>query len=98
MSIQQYEYKREQAQRARREAAALRDLHGIATCGLDMKYRHHHEHDGDQYINHGTYTVPTRIALRVADQYPIWAAEYDAIADALEAEMAAMLAAPREGS
>ena len=91
-AVAAFEAKQEKARRARSEAAELRRLHGIATCGLDMRYRHEHHHTGPTYINHGTYTVPDRIALRVADQYPIWAAEYDAIADRIDAELAAALA------
>jgi hypothetical protein len=79
MTIQAYEYKREQARTARREAAELRELHSVAKCGLDLK------------LNYGTQYVPRHIELRVADQFPIWAAEYEAVADRLEAEMAAML-------
>jgi hypothetical protein len=79
MTIAAYEYKREQAQIARREAEELRDLHMSAKCGLDLR------------MNYGTRDVPRHIVLRIADQFPIWAAEYDALADRLEAEMAAML-------
>lgn len=86
MSVQQYEYKREQAKTARREAAELRELHKIAKCGLDLR------------LNYGTKYVPRHIEMRVADQFPIWADEYEAVADRLEAEMQAMLANPREGS
>ena len=92
MTIEAYERKREQARQARQEATELRELYEIATCGLGMRYRHNHDHTERQVINHGIYEVPTRIALRVADQYPIWAAEYDAIAEQIEAEMSAMLA------
>lgn len=74
-----YEYKREQAQIARRQARELRDLHLTAKCGIDIR------------INYGTRAVPRHIAMRIADQFPIWADEYDAVADRMEAEMAAML-------
>jgi len=83
MSTQRFEYKQEQAREARFQAAELRDLHLTATCGLDMK------------IQFGSRSVPRHIAMRVADQFPIWAAEYDAVADRLEAEMEAMFATGR---
>ena len=74
-----YEYKREQARTAQRQAADLRDLNGVSRCGLDIQ------------INYGTRYVPRHIALRIADQFPIWADEYEAIAKRLEAEMESML-------
>lgn len=77
--IEQYEYLREQARIARREAGELRELHKIATCGLDQRY------------GYGNHRVPHHIARRVADSYPIWADEYDAIATNLEHQMAEML-------
>jgi hypothetical protein len=80
MSARQYEYKREQAKIARRQAEELRKLHTIANCGLDIR------------INYGTKYVPQHIAMRIADQFPIWADEYDTVADRLESEMAAMFA------
>ena len=49
---------------------------------------------GATVVNFGTYTVPKHIALRLADQYLIWAAEYDAIADQIEAELATALTTP----
>jgi len=79
MSMAAYEYKREQARTARRQAAELRELNNISRCGLDIR------------INYGTRYVPTHIALRISDQFPIWADEYDAIAARLEAEMESML-------
>lgn len=79
MTIEAYEYKREQARTARREAKELRELHKIAHCGLDLR------------LNYGTRYVPRHIEMRVADQFPIWADEYEAVAEQLEAEMAAML-------
>lgn len=80
MSVANYEYKREQAKTARYEAAELRDLNSVARCGLDLQ------------MNYGTKYVPRHIVMRIADQFPIWAAEYEALADRLEAEMEAMLA------
>jgi len=79
MTIAAYEYKREQVQIARRQAADLRNLHTISKCGLDIR------------INYGTKHVPQHIALRISDQFPLWADEYDGVADQIEAEMAAML-------
>jgi hypothetical protein len=79
MSIRNYEYKREQALTARREAEELTDLHLTATCGLDLR------------MNYGTRNVPAHIARRIANSYPIWAAEYLAIAERLENEMEAMI-------
>lgn len=79
MTIAEYEYKREQARIARREAAELRALHLTSKCGLNIR------------INYGTKNVPTHIALRISDQFPIWAAEYEALAEQLEADMASML-------
>jgi hypothetical protein len=79
MSIANYEYKREQARTARWQAADLRDLNGVSRCGLDIR------------INYGTRDVPQHIALRIADQFPIWADEYEAVAARLEAEMESML-------
>lgn len=79
MTVREYESKREQARTARREASELRELHLISNCGLDIR------------INYGTKYVPRHIALRISDQFPIWADEYDAIAARLEAEMEAML-------
>lgn len=79
MTIAAYEYKREQAKIARRQAKELRELHRVSKCGLDIK------------INYGTKYVPRHIAMRISDQFPIWADEYDAVADRIEAEMAAML-------
>lgn len=78
MSKRIYEYKQEQAKLARSQAKDLRKMHEIASCGLNIK------------INYGTYYVPQHIAMRIADQFPIWAAEYDAVADQLEAEMESM--------
>lgn len=80
MSKTSYEYKRDQAKTARQQARDLRSLHGTATCGLDIQ------------INYGTRYVPRHIAMRIADQFPIWADEYDALADRLETEMDAMFA------
>lgn len=79
MTVQQYEYKREQARTAREQAKELRELHLISKCGLDIK------------INYGTKYVPRHIALRISDQFPIWADEYDAVADRLESEMSEMM-------
>ena len=79
MSIRAYEYKREQARTARYEAKELRELNTISRCGLSIQ------------INYGTKYVPRHIALRISDQFPIWADEYEALADRLEAEMESML-------
>ena len=73
-----YEYKREQARIARDQAKDLRNLHRIAKCGLDLR------------ISYGTKYVPRHIELRIADQFPIWADEYDAVAEKIEKEMDAM--------
>ena len=81
-----YEYKREQARTARREAAELRELNKISRCGLDIQ------------INYGTKYVPHHIALRISDQFPIWATEYEQYADRLEEEMQAMFSTAREES
>jgi len=78
MSQSSYEYKREQARVARREANDLRDLHAVSKCGLDIQ------------INYGTKYVPRHISLRISDQFPIWADEYEALANRLEAEMESM--------
>lgn len=80
MSAREYEYKQQQAKLARRQASELRKMHKIANCGLDMR------------IQYGTYNVPPHISMRVADQFPIWAAEYEATAERIEAEMEAMFA------
>ncbi|WP_217182667.1 hypothetical protein [Streptomyces sp. AC495_CC817] len=80
MSAREYEQKQDQARLARRQASELREIHRIANCGLDMK------------IQYGTYNVPRHIAMRVADQFPIWADEYDDVADRIESEMEAMFA------
>lgn len=86
MTIKEYEYKREQARTARQEAAELRELHLIAKCGLDLR------------LNYGTKHVPRHIEMRVADQFPIWADEYEDVAARLEAEMEAMLTIHTKGS
>jgi hypothetical protein len=78
MSARDYEHKREQARTARQEARDLRELHSISRCGLDIQ------------INYGHKYVPRHIALRISDQFPIWADEYEATADRLEAEMEGM--------
>lgn len=80
MSISAYEDKQQQARLARRQASELREMHKIANCGLEMR------------IQYGTYDVPKHISMRVADQFPIWADEYEAIAARIEAEMTAMFA------
>jgi hypothetical protein len=85
--ISAYENKREQARTARYQAKDLRELNTISRCGLDIR------------INYGTKHVPHHIALRISDQFPIWADEYEAIADRLEAEMQSMFSPePREES
>lgn len=86
MTIEAYEYKREQALTARREAAELRELHKIAKCGLDL------------HLNYGTKYVPRHIEMRIADQFPIWADEYERVAVRLKEEMAAMLTNHTDGS
>lgn len=83
MSIADYEYRRVQAREARNQANYLRDLYRIATCGLPMQYTG---------IHYGNRQVETHTAARVADMYLIWAAENDATAERIEAEMEAMLA------
>lgn len=87
-----FDRERKRARDAREESRRLRELRDIATCGLDMKYAHHHRHESENWINYGTYRVPTSIALRVADQYLVWATEYDAIAEKIEAELALAIA------
>lgn len=84
MSATTYEYKRKQALTARREAAELRELHLTSRCGLDIQ------------INYGTKYVPRHIALRISDQFPLWADEYDAIASQLEADMESMFSTSEE--
>lgn len=76
-AVRNLELAQERARDARREAEYLRDLYGTATCGLPMKY--------------GTRTVPKHIGMRVAAQFPIWADEYDAIADKIDADIEARL-------
>lgn len=78
-TVRAFEYKQQQAREARRQASDLRGLHKTAKCGLDIR------------INYGTRSVPKHIAMRIADQFPIWADEYDAVADRLEREMQQML-------
>ncbi|WP_144834083.1 hypothetical protein [Microbacterium sp. BH-3-3-3] len=90
-AFQKYEEARGRAQEARRQAAQLREMYGIATCGLAMKYQHRHAHDGENYVNYGTFTVPTHFALRVADSYLVWAEEYETEAARIEESLAAML-------
>lgn len=84
MSIRDYEYKQEQARQARQEARELREMHKIANCGLAMR------------IQYGTYDVPKHVAMRVADQFPIWADEYEAVASQIESEMEAMFSMTTE--
>jgi len=84
MSTANYEYKRKQAETARYEAADLRELNTISRCGLDIR------------INYGTKYVPHHIALRISDQFPIWADEYEALADRLESEMESMFTGGNE--
>ena len=80
---------RARAKEARREANDLRDLALTARCGLELKMT----------IKYGTYQVPQHIVMRIRDQFEPWAAEYDAIADQIEADLAARLApATREGN
>ncbi|WP_454151907.1 hypothetical protein [Microbacterium lacticum] len=57
-----------------------------------MRYAHNHRHDSENWINYGTHRVSTSTALRVADQYLVWAAEYDAIAEKIEAELGLAIA------
>ena len=80
-SVRAFEYKQEQARVARQEASELRELHFIANCGLDIR------------INYGTKYVPQHIAMRIADQFPIWADEYEALAARLDRDMQQMLGA-----
>jgi len=82
VSAAHYEYKRQQAETARRQAEQLRELNTISRCGLDIR------------INYGSKYVPHHIALRISDQFPIWADEYEATAAQLEAEMESMFSAP----
>ena len=74
---------RERARAARRQAEYLRELHGIATCGLPMKFTGYH---------YGNHEVEQAVAMRVADLYPVWAAEYDAIAASIEAQIEEVVA------
>ncbi len=87
MTIHAYEHQRERARAARDEAAYLRELHGIATCGLPARISGYH---------YGTSEVKPSIAMRMADMYLVWADEYDDLADQIEAAMAGMLRAPAE--
>lgn len=74
-TLRHFESQQERAREARYEARALRDLHGTATCGLPMEWNSY---------RYGTRQVPTHVAARIADQYLVWADEYDAIAEAIE--------------
>lgn len=84
MTIHTYELQRGRALAAREEARYLRDLHKTATCGLPMELHHFH---------YGTREVRPSVAARVADSYLQWAAEWDELAERIEADMAAMLRA-----
>lgn len=84
-----FEMQQDRARAARREAAQLRRLHEIATCGLPMKIAGYH---------YGNAQVAPHIALRIADQYLVWAVEYDAIAEQIEAWLVASLTPPTAGS
>jgi hypothetical protein len=77
-----FEYNQTRAREARRQAHELRELHKIATCGLTMQYAG---------IHYGTRGVPVHFAARIADMYLVWAAEYDAIADGIEADLQSAL-------
>lgn len=82
MTIHTYEVERERARVARAEAAYLRELHGIATCGLPTKFTGYH---------YGIAEVKQSVAMRMADTYLVWAAEWDEIAERIEAGMVQML-------
>lgn len=82
-AIRSFEYDQRRARDARSEARQLRDLYQTATCGLRM------QHNG---IHYGTREVPSYISRRVVDCYLLWADEYDAIADEIEADLASRLA------
>ena len=82
MTIHTYELQRGRARAARAEAAYLRELHDIATCGLPAKFTGYH---------YGTAQVRQSVAMRMADMYLLWAAEWDEVADRIENEMAQML-------
>ncbi|ONI65647.1 hypothetical protein CSIV_05045 [Microbacterium sp. CSI-V] len=85
MTIHTYELERERARAARDEAAYLRELHRIATCGLPSRFTGYH---------YGNSEVRQSVAMRMADTYLVWAAEYDDLADQIEAGMAGMLRTP----
>lgn len=90
-ATRRYEDLRGRAQEARRQAAQLREMNKIATCGLTMEYQHQHVHERENYVNYGTYRVPSHFALRVADTYIVWAEEYETEAARIEEQIAAML-------
>lgn len=74
--LDEFDRNRQRARDARYEAESLRALHKTATCGLGMKYTG---------IHYGNARVPDHIASRIAGEYLVWAAEYDAIAEEIEA-------------
>lgn len=77
--LDSFDRDRQRAREARRQARELRDLHAISKCGIDLR------------LNYGTKHVPQHIAMRIADQFPIWADEYDAIADQIEHDLEAKI-------
>lgn len=87
MTIQAYEHERERARAARDESAYLRELHRIATCGLPARFTGYH---------YGNAEVRQSVAMRMADTYLVWAAEWDEAAYRIEAGMAGMLRSPVE--
>lgn len=88
ITLASFAAEQERARQARQEAASLRDLHRIATCGLPMRYTG---------VHYGTRQVDPHIAARVADAYLEWAAEYDRIAAEIEANLATWLAGAESG-
>lgn len=87
-NLRELNYDQGRARAARTEAAELRDLYATATCGLEMQYRG---------VHYGTCGVPQHISVRVAEQYLVWADEYDAIADGIERRIADALVYRPEG-
>ena len=75
----EYSLKREQADICRAEARGIQYMFELAG------------HPSGLSIQFGTYRFPRHIALRIADSLQTWKKEYEDRADALEAEMEAML-------
>ena len=87
MTIQAYEIQRERAHAGREEAAYLRALHRTATCGLPARFTGYH---------YGNAEVRLSVAMRMADMYLVWAAEYEETAERIEADIAQMIRSSAE--